>query len=253
MKNMWDNFKEKNNLSRFSSEGIDSQEKNILEIKEKLKSWEIKIDIDFIILRDINYFLNRYPFLKKVDIKEYLPNEKMKNVVEVMMAEWATTISSKKENVLATYWAVPCIIFWWYSEWRAFLSHLSKINISDDFFYNRNILSQLFFSVVNNNKGNKIKFIIAWWNNETKQQQEEIINYLKMLYENNIKDKDKIKVEFLISDTSSLAIDSTNWKIYTYDPLKNPYSKKPDKFTAMFAMTSNQIHLKRYEYIGTDL
>ena len=54
----------------------------------------------------------------------------------------------------------------------------------------------------------------------------------------------KNKYEILISDSSSLAIDSKTWKIYKYDPKKNPNSRKINEFLAM----SPQINTTHYEY-----
>ena len=77
-------------------------------------------------------------------------------MAEVHMAEAATTISDKNKNILATYWAWPCIIVWWYSEWKAALAHFSAMNkinskYNDTFkeVYNQNktSLNQLLFFI----------------------------------------------------------------------------------------------------------
>ena len=195
----------------------------------------------------VDYFLKRYPKLKKLVLKEELPIENINNVVEVLMAEWATTTSDKKENILATYGAWPCIIVWWYSEWKAALMHISWMNqiqpkpwdpfkkIAEQ---NKSLLTQLLFFIWNN-EDKEFKIIVSWWNHNNKQK-EEILNYIQTIIWYNMKNKHEI----IIGNSSSLAIDSKTWKVYKYDPLKNPNSREVNEILAM----SPYISFTRYEY-----
>jgi len=169
-------------------------------------------------------------------------------VAEVHMAEAATTISDKNKSILATYWAWPCIIIWWYSEWKVVLAHFSgnnKINPKLNDFYkndykeNLTILTQLIYFVWNN-KWKDFKIIISWWSFADKQK-EEIINLVNTIITKNSIGKNKY--EILISDSSSLAIDSKTWKFYKYDPMKNPNSEK-----IIFTNINTKINRIYYEY-----
>ena len=194
-----------------------------------------------------NYYLEKYPELIELDLKKELSVNDMKNVAEVHMAEGATTISSKKENILATYWAWPCIIIWWYSEWKAGLIHISwmnKINIKYNdplkkiAEENQMLLNQLLFFLWNN-KDKDFKIIISWWNYR-KEQKEEVLNHIQKIIWYNIKNK----YEILIGNSTSLAIDSKTGNLYKYDPMKNPNKKEINAFSAM----SSQINFTRYQY-----
>ena len=194
-----------------------------------------------------SYYLEKYPKLIQLNLEEELPNNKMKNVAEVHMAEAATTISTKEKSILSTFWAWPCIIVWWYSEWKAALMHISwmnKINTkyNDPFKQiaeqNKTSLTQLLFFIWNN-QNKDFKIIVSWWNFNN-EQKEEILNYIQTILWNNMKNK----YEILIGNSTSLAIDSKTGDFYKYDTMKNPNKKEINQFSAM----SSIINFTRYQY-----
>lgn len=233
---------------------LDSNFDGVKWSKVKWSEWEFNLKLNSIIPKEFwvennntDYYLEKYPNLKKIDLVEETPINKMSNVAEVHMAEGSTTISSKKENILATFWAWPCIIIWGYSEWKAGLMHISAMNkikakynepFKEKAEQNKILLNQLLFFIWDN-EDKDFKIIISWWNYNN-EQKEEILNHIQNIIWHNIKNK----YEILIGNSTSLAIDSKTGKFYKYDPMKNPNKKEINQFSAM----SPQINFIKYQY-----
>lgn len=196
---------------------------------------------------NLDYYLKKFPELKLIRINKELGKEKMGWVVEVHMAEKATTISEKKNHILATSWAWSCTIVWWYSKWKSFLMHLNwmnKINSKyNDSFKEiaeqnkRELNNSLFF--VWNNENEKFKIIVSWWFLGD-EQLEEIIEWIIKMTSYNIKNK----YEILITNSSSLAIDSKTWEFFKYNPMKNSNKEELNSFSAM----NSNISSTHYEF-----